>query len=71
MPLHFKRICSAIDQLPADLNFDDPSLPSTGLSQGLESHHLSRSDIESTSHHVEQDSQSSNSGTAKKRNSKK
>ncbi|KAL7938084.1 hypothetical protein V8C35DRAFT_140486 [Trichoderma chlorosporum] len=29
MPSHFKKICSAIDQLPADLDlgFDDPSLP--------------------------------------------
>ncbi|KAM3501710.1 hypothetical protein MY11210_009301 [Beauveria gryllotalpidicola] len=27
MPSHFKRICSAIDELPADLDLDDPSLP--------------------------------------------
>ncbi|PQK08282.1 hypothetical protein BB8028_0001g03600 [Beauveria bassiana] len=85
MPSHFKRICSAIDQLPADLDFDNPSLPSTGLSQGLESHHLSQSDIESISHHLEQDSQPSSakpgrvtpntsftdSGPAKKRMGKK
>ncbi|KAL7953662.1 hypothetical protein V8C34DRAFT_296390 [Trichoderma compactum] len=38
MPKHFKRICSAIDQLPSDLNFDVPALSeSTGLSQRLES----------------------------------
>jgi hypothetical protein len=39
MPGHFKRICSAIDQLPSKLNFDVPALSeSTGLSQGLKSH---------------------------------
>ena len=44
MPKHFKRICSAIDQLPSNLDFDVPSLPETGLSQGLESYHLSQDD---------------------------
>ncbi|KAG5804260.1 hypothetical protein H9Q74_001692 [Fusarium xylarioides] len=39
MPAHFKKICSAINQLPANLDFDVPSLPETGLSQDLESHH--------------------------------
>ena len=57
MPSHFKKICSAIDQLPSDLDFEDPSLPETGLSQGLESHHLSQSDA--TSPPVEENSQSS------------
>ncbi|OAR00251.1 hypothetical protein LLEC1_03468 [Akanthomyces lecanii] len=88
MQSHFARLSSAIDQLPADLDFDNPSLPSlpsTELSQGLESHHLSKSDLESTSHHIEQDSQSSsakpgqitastsltNSGKAKKRKGEK
>ncbi|KAL7813248.1 hypothetical protein V8C44DRAFT_349171 [Trichoderma aethiopicum] len=37
-PDHFKRICSAIDQLPTKLDLDVPALSeSTGLSQGLES----------------------------------
>ena len=47
MPSHFKKICSAIDELPSDLDSDDPSLPATGLSQGLESHHLSQGDPDS------------------------
>ncbi|TFB05314.1 hypothetical protein CCMA1212_003293 [Trichoderma ghanense] len=34
MPAHFEGICSAIDQLPSDLDFDVPSLSkATGLSQ--------------------------------------
>jgi hypothetical protein len=33
MPKHFENICSAIDQLPSDLNFDVPPLSDgTGLS---------------------------------------
>lgn len=84
MPPHFKKICSAIDQLPADLEFDNPSLPATGLSQSLESHHLSQSDAESVSLPAEQDSQSidkqdigtastsfTGQGTAKERKSKR
>ncbi|KAK3996888.1 hypothetical protein QBC44DRAFT_123387 [Cladorrhinum sp. PSN332] len=36
MPAHFENICSAIDQLPSDLDFDDPPLSeATGLSQDL------------------------------------
>jgi hypothetical protein len=36
MPEHFKNICSAIDQLPSNLDFDVPPLPeATGLSQDL------------------------------------
>ncbi|KAL6698318.1 hypothetical protein J3F84DRAFT_367196 [Trichoderma pleuroticola] len=42
MPSHFEKICSAINQLPSDVNLDDPSLPATEPSQGLESHHLSQ-----------------------------
>ncbi|KJZ71533.1 hypothetical protein HIM_09071 [Hirsutella minnesotensis 3608] len=53
MPQHFKRICSAIDQLPSNLDFNVPSLAETGLSQGLESHSLSQSDVESMSLAVE------------------
>jgi hypothetical protein len=36
MPGHFKKICSAIDQLPSDINFDVPPLSeAAGLSQDL------------------------------------
>ncbi|OAF57037.1 hypothetical protein VC83_05946 [Pseudogymnoascus destructans] len=45
MPTHFKRICSAIDELPLDLDFEvseQSELGESGLLQGLESHHLSR-----------------------------
>lgn len=47
MPIHFKRLCSVIDALPTDLNFDvsegsDLQFSATsGLSQTLQSHHLS------------------------------
>ncbi|KAL8369545.1 hypothetical protein RB595_000058 [Gaeumannomyces hyphopodioides] len=59
MPAHFKRICSAIDQLPSELDFDVPPLSeATGLSQGLGS--LMQSDAGSVSEPVEQDVQSSN-----------
>lgn len=59
MPTHFKRICSAIDQLPSELNFDILSQPETGLSQDLES--LMQS-VGSASLPIDQDSQSSNVG---------
>jgi len=39
-----KRICSVIDELPPDLDFEvsqQSELGESGLSQGLESHHLS------------------------------
>ncbi|KAH6699914.1 hypothetical protein BKA61DRAFT_562017 [Leptodontidium sp. MPI-SDFR-AT-0119] len=62
MPTHLKRICSVIDDLPPDLDFEvsEQSEPGeSGLSQGLESHHLS----DQTSHDAasldEADSQSS------------
>lgn len=50
MPDHFKRICSAIEDLPSDVNFDvsqESELQfssQTGLSQELEGHHLSQSE---------------------------
>lgn len=47
VPSHFNKICSAIDQLPVDLDFSVTSLPASGLSQSLESHHLPQSDAES------------------------
>ncbi|RYO88027.1 hypothetical protein DL766_007504 [Monosporascus sp. MC13-8B] len=62
MPAHFKMICSAIDQLPSNLDFDVASLPETGLSQDLRSQHLSQSDANSVPLFVEQDSRSSNTG---------
>ncbi|KIV84240.1 hypothetical protein, variant [Exophiala sideris] len=49
MPPHFKRLCSAIDAIPLDINFElsqESDLlfsTSSGLSQGVESHHLSDS----------------------------
>ncbi|KAK9364479.1 hypothetical protein V1509DRAFT_613426 [Lipomyces kononenkoae] len=62
MPARFKKICLAIDQLPANLDFDVPSLPGTGLSQDLESHHLPQSDADNVSLAVEHDCQSSDTG---------
>ncbi len=44
MPTHLKRICSVIDKLPPDLDFEvseQSELGESGLSQGLESYHLS------------------------------
>ncbi|KAJ4327510.1 hypothetical protein N0V84_002036 [Fusarium piperis] len=65
MPAHFKKICSAINQLPANLDFDVPSLSETGLSQNLESHHLLQLDADTVSLPVEQDSQSGDAGQEK------
>ncbi|KAL6797641.1 hypothetical protein GGI42DRAFT_329376 [Trichoderma sp. SZMC 28013] len=49
MPKHFKRISSAIDQLPSDLNFNVPALSElTGLSQRLESLARSEADLAPT-----------------------
>jgi hypothetical protein len=44
MPAHFKRLCSVIDALPQELDFDVAPLP-----QDLESNHLSQSFTESVS----------------------
>lgn len=44
MPTHLKRICLVIDKLPPDLDFEvseQSGAGESGLSQGLESHHLS------------------------------
>ncbi|KAH0556174.1 hypothetical protein GP486_005896 [Trichoglossum hirsutum] len=44
MPAHFERLCSAIDKIPADLDFSVPQLSqSFGPSQDLERHRLSES----------------------------
>jgi hypothetical protein len=40
MPIHFKRICSAIDELPSIEVSRQSEAGESGLSQGLESHHL-------------------------------
>jgi hypothetical protein len=40
MPAHFKRICSAIDELPSIEVSQQSEAGESGLSQGLESHHL-------------------------------
>ncbi|KAL7919229.1 hypothetical protein ACQKWADRAFT_323180 [Trichoderma austrokoningii] len=51
MPAHFKRLCSAIDKIPADIDFNVPPLPlNSGLSQDLESYRLSEpTELESLS----------------------
>ena len=67
MPTHLKRICSVIDDLPPDLDFEssEQSEPGeSGLSQGLESHHLSnQSSHDAASLLEEADSQSSRVGS--------
>ncbi|TVY83402.1 hypothetical protein LSUE1_G002964 [Lachnellula suecica] len=62
MPTHLKRICSIIDELPPDLDFEvsQQSEPGeSGLSQGLESHHLSDQTCHDAASLGEADSQSS------------
>ena len=62
MPAHFKRICSVVDTLPPDINFEvsEQSEPGeSGLSQGLESHHLSNQTSYDAASLEEADSQSS------------
>ncbi len=59
MPKHFENICSAINQLPSDLNFDVlPLSEATGLSQDMRN--LVQSDASCASVPDERDSQSSN-----------
>ncbi|KAK4664871.1 uncharacterized protein QC763_0075240 [Podospora pseudopauciseta] len=61
MPAHFKNICSAIDRLPSNLDFDVPPLSeATGLSQDLGN--LMQSDASCASIPDERGSQSSNAG---------
>jgi hypothetical protein len=53
MPTHLKRICSVIEELPPDLDFEvsqQSDLGESGRSQGLESYRLS--DQSSQSSHV-------------------
>ncbi|KAK0636609.1 hypothetical protein B0T17DRAFT_85635 [Bombardia bombarda] len=67
MPTHLKRICSVIDELPPDLDFEvsQQSEPGEyGLSQELESHHLSdQSSHDAASLLEDADSQSSHVGS--------
>ena len=55
MPTHFKRLCLIIDELPPNLDFkvsqqSELRFPEgSGLSQELESHHLSGSNADSAS----------------------
>ncbi|KAI8722472.1 hypothetical protein NCS52_00391200 [Fusarium sp. LHS14.1] len=58
MPTHLKNICSAINQLPANLDFDVLSPSEIGLSQNLESHHLSQSGADTVPLPIEQDNHS-------------
>jgi hypothetical protein len=66
MPTHLKRICSIIDDLPPNLDFEisqQSEAGEYGRSQGLESHHLS----DQTSHNAatldEANSQSNRMGS--------
>lgn len=63
MPAHFERICSVIDTLSPNINFEVSSqseLGESGLSQGLECQHLSSYSSQDTiSLQEECDSQSS------------
>ncbi|KAL7784858.1 hypothetical protein V8C37DRAFT_395118 [Trichoderma ceciliae] len=60
---HFKRICSAIDQLPSNINFNIPAFSDpTSLSQDLASHHVASSEANSVSPIVDEDGESKKSG---------
>ncbi|KAF2470252.1 uncharacterized protein BDR25DRAFT_393820 [Lindgomyces ingoldianus] len=59
MLTHFKRLCSAIDDLPLELDFGVAQLPQDSrVSQDLESHYLLRSFVESASQAEDDDSHS-------------
>jgi hypothetical protein len=62
IPTHFKRICSVIDELPPDLDFEVSQLSKpeeSGLSQVLDGHHLSDQSSYGAASLEEADSQSS------------
>ncbi len=64
MPSHFKRISSAIDELPPDLEFEVSELQGSGLSQVFENQSLSQqSNPDTTSLAENDDSQSSLAGS--------
>jgi hypothetical protein len=51
MPDHLKRICSVINELPPDIDFEvsqESELGESGLLQGLESHYLSNQSSQSS-----------------------
>ncbi|KAI0204450.1 hypothetical protein F4808DRAFT_474971 [Astrocystis sublimbata] len=63
MPDHFKRICSAIDQLPLKVDFNTPVLSaSTGLSQSLGNLAASDADSASLLVVVDEDAKSNKAG---------
>ncbi|KAK1810048.1 hypothetical protein LTR12_015596 [Friedmanniomyces endolithicus] len=58
MPMHFKRICSAIDQIPAGISFSESQsefhfTEQTGLSQEMSAYGIARSSTGSVSAHAE------------------
>ncbi|KXS93314.1 hypothetical protein AC579_9010 [Pseudocercospora musae] len=65
MPMHFERICSAIDQIPADISFSvsqsEPPYPeqSSGLSQDFSAQSIAHSSAGSVSAQGQDDSQPS------------
>jgi len=65
MPKHFERICSAIDQIPADISFSvshselNYTEQSSGLSQDLSTYSIAQSSAGSASADVHGDAQSS------------
>lgn len=68
MPAHFARLCSAIDMIPADLDFglsqsDLHISESTGLSQDVASHRISESDVATVTTVTDADSQAGPSRT--------
>jgi hypothetical protein len=66
VPTHLKRICSVIEELPPDLDFEvlQQSEPGeSGLSQGLESQHLSDQSSHNAASLEGADSQSSRAGS--------
>ncbi|KAL8702789.1 MAG: hypothetical protein Q9201_004044 [Fulgogasparrea decipioides] len=64
VPNHFKRLCSVIDELPPEHDWDVPPLSEgTGLSQVFKSHHLSRSNTDLACAPQEHDSQASLPGS--------
>ncbi|KAH8598502.1 hypothetical protein B0O99DRAFT_506269, partial [Bisporella sp. PMI_857] len=66
MPAHLKRISSVIDDLPPDIDFEvlqQSETGESGLSQGLESHHLSDPTSHDAAFREEADSQSSRVGS--------
>jgi hypothetical protein len=66
MPSHFKRICSAIDQLPSHLDFDVPPVSELGLAQNEESHNADTSAEPHSDPNITPDTSFTGSGRAKR-----